>query len=176
MYIPQCCFKTGYYKNSGALAITICRRTTLGVLPVIPLTINLGPMKNHCTAIKDITSPDYKLTKQMQQIMHPRAVLVAYECETTDYSTPRSYLELRPVNEKGRMGAGIPVTYEFMNSLVESYTESMSGIPHGRIPGNMLLCDSRKGRERYIWYNPPQKRKMYFQDGLHITDGTFNVS
>lgn len=39
----------------------------------------------------------------------------------------------------------------------------------------MLLCDSRKGRERYIWYNPPQKRKMYFQDGLHITDGTFNV-
>ena len=116
-----------------------------------------------------------ELTKQMQQIMHPRAVLVAYECETTDYSTPRSYLELRPVNEKGRMGAGIPVTYEFMNSLVESYTESMSGIPHGRIPGNMLLCDSRKGRERYIWYNPPQKRKMYFQDGLHITDGTFNV-
>jgi hypothetical protein len=107
--------------------------------------------------------------------MHPRAVLVAYECETTGYSTPRSYLELRPVNEKGRMGAGIPVTYEFMNSLVESYTESMSGIPHGRIPGNMLLCDSRKGRERYIWYNPPQKRKMYFQDGLHITDGTFNV-
>ncbi len=116
-----------------------------------------------------------ELTKQMQQIMHPRAVLVAYECETTGYSTPRSYLELRPVNEKGRMGAGIPVTYEFMNSLVESYTESMSGIPHGRIPGNMLLCDSRKGRERYIWYNPPQKRKMYFQDGLHITDGTFNV-
>ena len=100
-----------------------------------------------------------ELTKQMQQIMHPRAVLVAYECETTDYSTPRSYLELRPVNEKGRMGAGIPVTYEFMNSLVESYTESMSGIPHGRIPGNMLLCDSRKGRERYIWYNPPQKKK-----------------
>ena len=85
-----------------------------------------------------------ELTIQMQQIMHPRAVLVAYECETAGYSIPRSYLELRPVNEKGRMGAGIPVTYEFMNSLVESYTESMSGIPHGRIPGNMLLCDSRK--------------------------------
>ena len=39
----------------------------------------------------------------------------------------------------------------------------------------MLLCSARKGREGYIWYNPPQKRKMYFQDGLHITDGTFNV-
>ena len=112
-----------------------------------------------------------ELTKQMQQIMHPRAVLVAYECETTDYSTPRSYLELRPVNEKGRMGAGIPVTYEFMNSLVESYTESMSGIPHGRIPGNMLLCDSRKGRERYIWYNPPQKRKCTFRAGCTLQTG-----
>ena len=68
MYIPQCCFKTGYYKNSGALAITICRRTTLGVLPIIPLTINLGPMKNHGAAIKDITGPGNKLIEQMQNI------------------------------------------------------------------------------------------------------------
>ena len=115
-----------------------------------------------------------ELTIQMQQIMHPRAVLVAYECETAGYSIPRSYLELRPVNEKGRMGAGIPVTYEFMNSLVESYTESMSGIPHGRIPGNMLLCDSRKGRERYIWYNP--RAAHYKRDiqrtGRHLRGGT----
>jgi len=92
-----------------------------------------------------------ELTIQMQQIMHPRAVLVAYECETVGYSIPRSYLELRPVNEKGRMGAGIPVTYEFMNSLVESYTESMSGIPHGRIPGNMLPYPNNTG----IFYNLP---------------------
>ncbi len=35
-----------------------------------------------------------ELTKQMQQIMHPRAVLVAYECETTDYSTPRRFTKL----------------------------------------------------------------------------------
>ena len=27
-----------------------------------------------------------ELTIQMQQIMHPRAVLVAYECETAGYS------------------------------------------------------------------------------------------
>ncbi|MEQ2964692.1 PRTRC system protein B, partial [Bacteroides xylanisolvens] len=56
-----------------------------------------------------------------------------------------------------------------------SYTEGMNGTPHGRIPPNMLLCDPRKGHEKYIWYNPPQKRKMYFQSCLHITDGTFNV-
>ena len=122
-----------------------------------------------------------ELTIQMQQIMHPRAVLVAYECETAGYSIPRSYLELRPVNEKGRMGAGIPVTYEFMNSLVESYTESMSGIPHGRIPGNMLLCDSRKGRERYIWYshlgggrNPTRSNLVSVTE--HVRNNPFDYS
>lgn len=107
--------------------------------------------------------------------MYPKAALIAYECETADFSHPQNYLELRPINERGRMGAGIPVTYEFMNSLTESYTEGMNGTPHGRIPPNMLLCDPRKGHEKYIWYNPPQKRKMYFQSCLHITDGTFNV-
>ena len=125
-----------------------------------------------------------ELTIQMQQIMHPRAVLVAYECETTGYSIPRSYLELRPVNEKGRMGAGIPVTYEFMNSLVESYTESMRESRTDASPGTCSCATPEKGRERYIWYNPPQKRKNvlpgraahYKRDiqrtGRHLRGGT----
>lgn len=116
-----------------------------------------------------------ELTKHMQQIMHPKAALIAYGCETTKYSSSSNYLELRPINKQGKMGAGIPVTYEFMNSLVESYAEIMNGTPHGRIPRNMLWCDIRKGRERYVWYNPPRARKMYFKAELNIPDGTFNV-
>lgn len=116
-----------------------------------------------------------ELTNHIQQIMLPKAALIAYEYQGNDYTQPQTYLELRPVNEKGRMGAGIPVTYDFMNSLVESYTESMSGIPHGRIPSNMFWCDTRKGSERYIWYNPPQARTMYFKADLNIPDGTFNM-
>ena len=68
MHSPKCCFKTGYYKNSGALAITICRRTDCGILPVMPLTINLGPLKHHCAAIKDTTGTDFCLTRQMERI------------------------------------------------------------------------------------------------------------
>jgi len=68
MYIPQCCFKTGYYKNSGALAITICRRTDFGTLPVIPLTANLGPLAHHCIAIKDTANSASHLATQMQRI------------------------------------------------------------------------------------------------------------
>lgn len=107
--------------------------------------------------------------------MLPKATLIAYECKLDHYSRGQNYLELRPINEQGRMGAGIPVTYEFMNSLLESYTEEMSGVPHGRIPSNMLWCDSRKGREKYIWYNPPQKRQMYFKKNLGIPDGIFDM-
>ena len=73
------------------------------------------------------------------------------------------------------MGAGVPVTYQFMNTLLESYTEEMSGIPHGRTPANMLWCDTRKGREKYVWYNPPQKRQMYFGKSLGISDGVFSM-
>ena len=39
----------------------------------------------------------------------------------------------------------------------------------------MLWCDTRKGHERYIWYNPPGKRKMFFAGSLNIPDGTFHV-
>lgn len=116
-----------------------------------------------------------ELTNHIQQIMTPKAVLIAYECKVDSYSSTQNYLELRPINAQGRMGAGVPVTYEFMNTMLESYAEEMSGIPHGRMPSNMLWCDSRKGREKYIWYNPPQKRQMYFVKSLGIPEGIFDM-
>lgn len=116
-----------------------------------------------------------ELTKRIQQIMIPKAALIAYEYKENSYSSGQNYLELRPINAEGRMGAGIPVTYDFMNSLLESYTEEMSGVPHGRMPANMFWCDPRKGNEKYVWYNPPQKRQMYFKESLAIPDGTFNM-
>lgn len=116
-----------------------------------------------------------ELTNHIQQIMIPKAALIAYEYKPNNYSGSQNYLELRPINKEGRMGAGIPVTYQFMNTLLESYTEEMSGIPHGRMPSNMLWCDTRKGREKYIWYNPPRKRQMYFSKSLGIHDGVFSM-
>mgnify|MGYP000170473998 CR=1 FL=1 len=116
-----------------------------------------------------------ELTKHIQQILVPKAALIAYEYKPDSYSAEQHYLELRPINKEGKMGAGIPVTYKFMNILLESYTEQMSGVPHGRISSNMLWCDARKGHERYIWYNPPQKRQMYFSKSLAIPDGIFSM-
>ena len=103
-----------------------------------------------------------ELTNKLQQVMVPKAALIAYEYRENRYGNGMHYLELHPINDRGRMEAAMPVTYEFMDSLVESYTDDRRNVPHGKIPANMLWCDTRKGHERYIWYNPPGKRRMFF--------------
>ena len=105
----------------------------------------------------------------------PKAALIAYEYQEGHYASGSHYLELRPINKKGRMEAGIPVTYEFMDSLVESYSDGNRRIPHGWLPPNMLWCDTRRGHESYVWYNPPGKRRMFFKNDLNIGDGMFHV-
>ena len=102
-----------------------------------------------------------ELTNKLQQVMVPKAALIAYEYRENRYGNGMHYLELHPINDRGRMEAAMPVTYEFMDSLVESYTDDRRNVPHGKIPANMLWCDTRKGHERYIWYNPPGKRQTF---------------
>ena len=116
-----------------------------------------------------------ELTQNIQKMMVPKAAIIAYKYEDRRNSDTKYFIELRPIGKSGQMGAGIPVTYEFMNTLLESYTEEMSGIPAGRVPENMLACNPKKGQEEYIWYNPPGKRQMFFHKDLNIQDGMFNL-
>ena len=88
-----------------------------------------------------------ELTKKLQQVMVPKAALIAYEYSDGRYGHGTYYLELHPINDRGRMEAAVPVTYEFMDSLVEYYTDNRQDVPHGKIPANMLWCDTRKGHE-----------------------------
>lgn len=117
-----------------------------------------------------------ELTKELQEIPVPRAVLVAYKYEDGPYGKRQKYhLELRPVNRDGKMGAAVPVSHEFMNTLVENYSVEMNGMPYGQIPPGLLWCDTRRGHEKYVWYNPPGRRRMYFTKGLNIENGEFNL-
>lgn len=116
-----------------------------------------------------------ELTRDIQKMMVPKAAIIAYQYEDRMKNDSRYFLEVRAIGKNGQMGAGTPVTYEFMNTLLESYTEEMSRIPAGRIPENLLACNPRKGQEEYVWYNPPAKRQMFFQKELNIQDGTFNL-
>ena len=95
-----------------------------------------------------------ELTNAIHATLCPRAVLIAY----TYAGGNKYFLEQRSIDARGRMGEGHPVTVEFMNGLVRDYSETYSGTPHGRLPSNLLYADTRKGSERYVWYNPPGKR------------------
>lgn len=113
------------------------------------------------------------LTRKIHETFRPKAALIAYECgEGYDKN---SYLELRPIDGNGRMGAAVPVSYDFMNALVDNYSADACGTPHGMVPENMLWCDTRRGHERYVWWNAPCRRRMFFKDSLNIADGEFGV-
>ena len=60
--------------------------------------------------------------------------MIAYRHDGNSYGNEQYYLELRPINEKGKMEAAIPVSYEFMNMLTENYSINMTGMPYGKIP------------------------------------------
>lgn len=118
-----------------------------------------------------------ELTRKLRMLLHPRAALIVYAQENNSHSMNNNsyFIEVRDIDESGRMGEGRPVTVEFMNELVRGYSESHSITPYGRIPSNLLWCDPRKGSEKYIWYNPPQKRMMFFNDILKIENAKYNL-
>ena len=111
-----------------------------------------------------------ELTRKLRTLLHPRAALIAYAREdNSHYVYDNSYfIEVRDIDESGIMGEGRPVTAEFMNELVRGYSERHSATPYGRIPSNLLWCDPRKGSEKYIWYNSPRKRMMFFKEALNV--------
>ncbi len=115
-----------------------------------------------------------ELTRNLTTRLHPQAALIAYSTQN-NVQNKNYFLELRAIDDKGHMGEAQPVTYEFMNELTRNYTEIHGGTPHGAIPRNMLYANVRKGCERYVWYNPPQRRMMYFKEVLKIENTEYNV-
>jgi PRTRC genetic system protein B len=104
---------------------------------------------------------------RQQQV--PCMALIAYRNDQTG----SFYMESHRIDGKGRMLAGRPLTLRCITELVDAFAVESGGIPHGILPANMLYCDTRKGHEWYVWYNPPRKRMMYFNSKLNIDDGEY---
>ncbi len=113
------------------------------------------------------------LTVEIMSLLVPTVALIAYE-NRTDHGD-KHFLEMRTIGEDGTMGAGVPVTYEFLREIAENYAGKNNTTPAGEIPANLLYADSRKGSEKYVWWNPPRKRMIYFTDKLGIPDGEYHV-
>lgn len=112
-----------------------------------------------------------KITTQITAMMQPKAALIAYE----NSQEKSCFLELRTIGNDGKMSEGMPVTYDFMNSIAENFSQIHSGTPFGLLPSNLLYADSRKGHEKYIWHNPPQRRMMYFKQTLNVENAEYNL-
>lgn len=100
----------------------------------------------------------------------PSMAIVVYEGEGgVDY-----YLESHDITD-GVMGAGVPLSTECISDIASSFSALQSITPHGAIPDRLLYADSREGRKKYIWYNPPCMRQMFFAKQLNIKDGTYSI-
>lgn len=113
---------------------------------------------------------NHLLSAEESEPYRPKAALVVFQKGSGD-----SYLELRPVRRDGSMGAAKPVSKEFIQTLLSSFSQEYRSVPHGEIPPNLLYCDTRRGHETFVWYNPPMKRQRFFAASLGLEDGVYHV-
>jgi PRTRC genetic system protein B len=113
-----------------------------------------------------------KLSKEITLSMHPVAALIAY-CSEIEYRSKEFYLEFRNISKNGTMGAGKPVSLQFIQSLAESFSVKSASSPYGEIPNELWFADTRE--EKYIWHRPPCKKHMYFKKDLNVPNGTYAI-
>lgn len=110
----------------------------------------------------------------MSETYNPKMAIIVYECSESEKGT---YLERRDIR-KGVMGAGTPLTkkciIDIMSAIAVDSENSDYGI-HGVIPETLLFSDCTPGKIKLVWYNPPQKRHVFFKEDVGIPDGDMNV-
>lgn len=104
----------------------------------------------------------------------PKLALIVYECSDAREGL---YLEQRQI-ENGQMGSGTPLTKKCVTDIMNTLAMDSDSIDyglHGTIPSNLLYVDNSPARTKMVWYNPTEKRQMYFASSLNIPDGAMWV-
>lgn len=102
----------------------------------------------------------------------PKAALIVFQKANDSGS---AFIELREIRRDGSMGSAKPVSCQFIQDLLSSFSEEYRSVPHGTIPENLIYCDTRKGRNVYLWYTPPGKRNRFFSEKLGLDNGVYHV-
>ncbi|MBB4036589.1 PRTRC genetic system protein B [Dysgonomonas hofstadii] len=113
-----------------------------------------------------------RIDDKIYRELKPFVSIVGYKNQE-DY-----YFESHSINKRDEgyvMGVGSPLTVECISEIASSFSVEFSMEPHGCTPSNLLYFDNRVGHQKYIWYNPPRKRMMYFTQSLNIEDGEYCV-
>lgn len=115
------------------------------------------------------------LTKMFTCKYEPKMAIILYKAQ--DEVEQSLYLEKRTIS-KGKMKAGSPLTQRCIDSIMSSLAKFNDDVDfglHGKLPKNLLYCDTRAGSFKLVWYNKPEKRTVYFNTQLGIPDGEMNV-
>lgn len=105
----------------------------------------------------------------------PRMAIIVYNSVRGGDDGSDFYLESHSIDTKGRLLEGVPLTEECISEIASNFSVEQINLPHGAVPENMLYCDIRIGHEKFVWYNPPQKRMMYFVQNLGIENREYCV-
>lgn len=103
----------------------------------------------------------------------PQMALILYGTESDD-GNDSYYVEAHRIRH-GKMGAGSPISKECISDIASSFSCEHSITPFGKIPRNLLYVDDRLGHQKYIWYNPPQKRYIFFASSLSIPSAEYHI-
>lgn len=105
-----------------------------------------------------------ELTKEILTELFPEMAVIVYKYDE------KYYLERRDI-VNGKMAAGMPLTEKCLTEIFDTISSEDSDTPHGLVPENLLYADGRCGREKYVWYNKPEKRSLFFNKEAGIPDG-----
>lgn len=115
------------------------------------------------------------ITETIKEKFVPKATLIVYKQENHCGNDMQYYLETRPVKADGSLGVARPVSRRFIQKLAKAFRSELEMRPHGAMPSNMLLADSRIGQEAYIWWTAPKRRKLFFSKDTGMEDGEYNM-
>lgn len=105
-----------------------------------------------------------ELTKEVLTELSPEMAIIVYKYDQ------KYYLERRDI-VNGKMATGIPLTEKCLTDIFDTISSEDSDTIHGLIPNNLLYADGRCGREKYVWYNKPEKRSVFFNKEAGVPDG-----
>ena len=114
------------------------------------------------------------LSKKLTDMLTPFLAVIAYKSSYTN----EFYLEERKIDSKGKMGAGVPMKEKTIGNIMGALAVDSVGFESGikgRIPPNLLYCDTTPGNTNLVWYCPPQERHLSFSSTLGIENGLMQV-
>lgn len=106
------------------------------------------------------------ITKNLFEDLIPKMAIIVYHSDTDIF-----YLERRNIGEDGNLEAGVPLTEECLTNIVKCLSSSEKDIVHGILPSGLLYADCRTGRNKYVWCRKEEKRMLYFNEQLGISNG-----